>query len=221
MSYRWFLCLPALMLAAPAAAQLSNGTSGYSSAPREGVEAEYWSLLDQLGPCLANQKPDQAAAFVGADIGSSAESAAFDVLFNVGRNRRNNCLGRFSGLYGAQRAHLRGSVAEGLFEKLPDETLNAFLANPPTAPETVATLHDFARCYVVAHPAAARDLLRRTDISSEGELQFIRQIAADFAPCLPEGRDVQLNPTSVRMAIAEAAWRAATGRPTPKMQASN
>jgi len=210
-----------MLIATPAHAQLSNGTSGYSSAPRPGVDAEYWRFLDQIGPCLANQKPDEAVAFVDAVIDSEQEGAAFDVLFNVGENRRNNCAGRYAGVYGAQRSHIRASVAEGLFENLEDAVVEQFIANPPAAPETIGTLHDFARCYVVANPADARELLRRTDVATRGELEFIQEIAADFGPCMPEGREVTLRPTPVRMAIAEAAWRAATGRPAATIQGRN
>lgn len=209
-----------LCLAIPAQAQLSGPTSGYSSAPVEASEAEYWRMLDQAGSCLANQKTAESEAFVDAVIDSQAESAAFGVLFNRGRNRRNNCMGSFVSAT-TIRAHVRALVAEGLFERLDDDVIAQFVANPPAPPATVNTLHDFARCYVIAQPINAIELLRRTDVSTRGELEFIQEIAADFGPCMPEGREVSLRATSVRMAIAEAAWRAATGRPAPTIQGRN
>ena len=221
--------VPVILLAAasalgatPAQAQLNNGASGYSSADRTVSNQLYWNFLDQIGPCLANQKEDQSTAFVDSVIGSREETEAFDVLFNRGRNRRNNCMGNFSGVYGAQRAHIRGSVAEGLFERLPDDVIAAFIATPPAGPERIDTLHDFARCYVVAHPETTREFLRRTDNHADGEMEFIAErMMGDFGPCLPEGRDVEFTAISVRASFAEAAWRAATGRPAPQMQGSN
>lgn len=208
----------AVLLATPVQAQLAPGQSGYSSAPRAGVEPEYWNFLDQVGPCLANQKPDQAMALIDAPIDSAAESAAFDTLFNVGENRRNNCLGRLSGVHGAQRAHIRASVAEGLFQQLPDETIERFIAQPPSAPDAINTLHDFAYCFAVTHPVETRELLSLTDVASGGELEYVRQIAGDFAECLPQDREVKLNATSVRMSLAEAAFRAASGRPAATIE---
>ena len=210
----------ALLFATPAYAQLNTGAAGYSSAPREGVEGDYYRFLDQIGPCLANQKPEQSLAFVNAVIDSAEEAAAFAVLFNRGRNRRNTCMGRYSGVSGT-RAYIRGSVAEGLFEKLDDEVIEAFIANPPAGPESIGTLHDLARCYVVAHPATARELLQRTDVATRGEQAFIEENMSDFRPCMPEGREVTLQPTSLRFAIAEAAFRAATGRPAATIQGRN
>ncbi len=177
-------------------------------------------MLAQTGSCLANQKTAEAEAFVDAVIDSQAESDAFGVLFNRGRNRRNNCMGSFVSAT-TLRAHVRAVVAEGLFERLQDDAIDQFVASPPASPVTIDTLHDFARCYVVAHPSTAIELLRRTDVSTRGELEFIQEIAADFGPCMPEGREVSLRATAVRMAIAEAAWRAATGRPAPTIQGRN
>ncbi|MDE1466621.1 hypothetical protein [Aurantiacibacter sp. D1-12] len=219
MTVRLLLTTLVVMLGAvPVQAQLAPGYSGYSSAPRQGVDELYWRFLDQVGPCLANQKPEDSEAFIDTAISSEAEEQAFDHLFNVGRNRRNNCLGRFSGVYGAQRAHLRASVAEGLFEKLSDETIEALIASPPAAPVAIASLHDIASCYVANHAAEARELLRRTDIATEGELQFISERVEDFGACFPADRELSLDATTIRMAVAEAAYRAATGRPVATIE---
>ncbi|WAT18465.1 hypothetical protein OZN62_02470 [Aurantiacibacter sp. MUD11] len=206
--------LAALALAAPAAAQINGSASGFSDAPTQASEAEYWSMLGQMGTCLAEQKTEESTAFLASNIDSSDEDAAFDALFH---RSRNGCMGNFVQA-GFLRSHVRGVVAEGLFEALPDATVEAFIAAPPTGPEVIASLHDFARCYVVAHPAEARALLRETRVATQGELEFIRTIAADFAPCLPQDREVRLRPTSVRMAIAEAAYHAATGGGVPIIQ---
>lgn len=209
--------LAALALAAPAAAQINGSASGWSSAPVNASETEYWSMMGQMGTCLAERKGEAARAFVETAIDSAEEDAAFEALFH---RSRNGCMGNFVQA-GMLRAHVRGLVAEGLFESLPDEVINAFVAAPPAPPQTIDTLHDFARCYVVAHPAEARQLLRETRVATRGELEFIRAMAPDFADCLPQDREVRLQATSVRMAIAEAAYRAATGSPAPTIQGRN
>ena len=204
-------------IAAPAVAQLSSSASGFSSAPAEANEAQYWDMMSQLGNCLAQQKPDQARAFVDSVIGSGAEGVAFKALFH---RRYNNCMGNFVNA-AMLRAHVRGLVAEGLFENLPEEAVGRLMATPPAGPGLVVTFHDFARCYVVAHPGAARELLRQTRVGTKGEREFVGTIAADFAPCLPAGKETKLRPTTVRMAIAEALYRTATGQPAPTMLGSN
>jgi hypothetical protein len=206
--------LAALAIPGAASAQLASGYSGQSSAPTTANETEYWDMMSQLGNCLAQQKPDQSRAFVDSVIGSKQEDEAFEALFH---RRYNNCMGNFVNA-SMLRAHVRGLVAEGLFETLPDETIDRFVASPPAAPATIVTFHDFARCYVVAHPVPARDLLRRTRVATKDEREFVGAIAGDFGPCLPAGREIKIRPTTVRMAIAEALYRSATGQPAPTMQ---
>jgi len=70
----------------------------------------------------------------------------------------------------------------------------------------------------LAHPQSARRLVEDTRLATKGETELIRTIAADFGPCLPEGNEVTIRPTSVRMAIAEALYRAVSGLPAPTIQ---
>lgn len=201
-------------LAAPAQAQLAPGRSGFSDAPTVAHQSEYWEMMGNLGECLARIKADDAAAFIDTVIDSPAETQAFEALFN---RTRNVCMGNFVSA-GMLRAHVRGVVAEGLFERIPSERVDAFIAAPPAAPSAIVSLHDFARCYVVAHPQSARRLIEDTRLSTRGETEFVRSIAADFGPCLPAGNEVTIRPTSVRMAIAEALYRAVNGMPAPSIQ---
>jgi hypothetical protein len=202
------------LLAVPAHAQLAPGRSGFSDAPTVAHESEYWEMMGNLGECLARIKAEQARAFVESDIDSAAESEAFELLFN---RTRNVCLGNFVRA-GMLRSHVRGVVAEGLFKRMPAETVANFTAAPPAAPAVVVSLHDFARCYVVSHPATARRLIEETRVATKGETEFVRGIASDFGPCLPQGTEITIRPTSVRMAIAEALYRAASGLPAPTIQ---
>lgn len=216
----WAGVVAALLLAvvaSPARAQLSSSASGFSSAPTNANQAQYWDMMSQLGNCLAQQKAPQARAFVNSVIGSEEEALAFKALFN---RQFNVCLGDFVRA-SMVRAHVRGLVAEGLFENLPAEASDRLVAAPPSPPATIETFHDFARCYAVTHPADARDLLEQTRVATKGEQEFVAAITAHLEPCLPAGKEVKLRPTLVRMAVAEALYRVATGQAAPTMQAPN
>lgn len=206
-----------LMWPVAAAAQISGSASGFSDAPTTANEREYWDMMGALGGCLAQQKSEQAAAFVRTTIDSRAEDEAFTALFHP---QRNVCLGNFVAA-GMLRAHARGLVAEGLFERMPGAAFAKLVAAPPAAPDNIVTLHDVARCFTVANPVAARDLLAQTRVATKGEQTFVRAASAQFAPCLPVGREFTLRPTSMRMAIAEALYRAASGLPAPTIETRN
>lgn len=201
--------IASLAFASPAAAQLSSSASGFSDAPAEAHESQYWSMLGGLGSCLAKQKPELARAFVATTIDSAEETKAFKALFH---RRYNVCMSNFIRA-DMVRAHVRGVIAEGLFEGIDGAAVSDRLAHLPPAPDAISTLHDFARCYVVAHPGKARDLLEQTRLATKGEEAFVREIAGDFAPCLPQGKTASLRPTVARFAIAEALYRVATGAP--------
>lgn len=204
-------------LSPPAAAQLAPGRSGFSDAPTVADDTEYWLMMGEMGRCLAGQKSQQSKAFLAQVVDSPEEAAAFKELFH--RNS-NPCVGNFVSA-GMLRAHVRGVIAEGLFERLGDEGVARVAASPAASPEIIATLHDFARCYVVAHPADATRLLRETRVATKDEMAAFREMAADFAPCLPHGFSIKLKPTSVRFAIAEALYRVATGAPGATIASNN
>lgn len=210
------LSIAAVAFAAPASSQLAPGYSGWSSAPVEASEAEYWRMMRRLGACLADSKREQAMVFLGSEVDSAEEGEAFDALFHRSRNR---CMGNFVNA-GMLRAHVRGVVAEGLFQQLPSDLRRSALASPLSEPDVVASIHEFADCYVARHPAEASGLIDETRLGTEGELEYIREIAADFGPCLPEGVEVSLRPINVRMAFAEALYRAATRMPAEFTQGS-
>lgn len=205
---RFASCLVAaalLVSSLPAAAQLSPGTSGFSSAPVSASEAEYWSMVRTLGGCLADSKRAQSEAFLATASGTPEESAAFAPLFH---RKSNRCMGNFIRA-SIVRAHIRGSIAEGLFEQM-DETQRAQgLAMPIAEPESIRSLHDFARCYVSRHQADAAALLAETKLASKGESEAIRQMSADFSECFPADREVTIVPIDIRMAIAEQLYHAA------------
>lgn len=193
----------------PASAQLSSGYSGYSSAPTSGTDEDYWYLVRQLGGCLTSSKAEESVAFLATQPGSAAEGEAWDDLFS--RRVRNPCMQNFVSA-SLVRGHVRGAMAEAMFERAMKEAEPQ--ATPVfAAPEYVANIYDFASCYVATNYSDARALLSETKASTNGELQFIREMAADFGPCLPDGAEVQIVPVDVRFAIAEALYRTTISRP--------
>ncbi len=193
-------------LSAPATAQLAPGISGSSSAPQTASEKEYWYLVRSMGDCLATNKTEDAEAFLASSIGSRAEGAAFKKLF--GRSR-NMCLGNFVNA-SFQRAHVRGSVAEGLYRR---EESNLPDTWRPTVekPAAIGSIHDFAKCYVADNFAETRAFLRETKLTTGEETQYIERMAPSFAACLPN-RKVTLKAINVRMALAEAMYHAVKSR---------
>ena len=203
-----------LALAAPAQAQLSPSTSGYSSAPTEAGEAEAMRFMRRLGSCIAERKHDLGVAFLASEIGSPAEDAVVAELF---KGNRNICMGNMISA-SMQRAYIRGSVAEWLYKSVTeDRRLNAVAAGAHE-PEVIVSMHDFADCFVARQPAVADGLVTQTLLGTEGETEYVRQMAQEFGPCLPSGREVRIVPTQIRMAIAEALYHAANGNlvQTPK-----
>ncbi|QNE04383.1 hypothetical protein [Croceicoccus marinus] len=205
------LCLAAigmwLVLAAPARAQLSLSTSGYSSAPTEAGEAETMRFMRRLGSCIAERKHDLGVAFLASEIGSPAEDAVVAELF---KGNRNICMGNMVSA-SMRRAYIRGSVAEWLYKSFADDRrLNAVVAGA-REPEVVVTMHDFADCFVAREPAMADGLVSQTLLGTEGETDYVREMAQSFGSCLPSGREVRIVPIQIRMAIAEALYHAANG----------
>ncbi len=192
-----------LGMATPAAAQLSPSTSGSSTAPTEASQKDYWWMLRQMGDCLADTKTEKSQAFLAAKIDSADETREFKQLF--GRSR-NICMRNFVRA-SIVRSQIRGVVAEGMYRRNLVQ-VGADFVPAPNAPAEIASLHDFARCYVNSNYAEARALLRETRLATEDEAELVKRMAPGFALCLPEGRDIVLKPINVRMSLAEALYHA-------------
>ncbi len=205
-----------VLVASPVQAQLASGMSGFSSAPTSASEAEYWIMMRRLGACLADSKKGRSIEFLSTTPGSPEEDAAFQTLFHRNTNR---CMGNFVSA-NMLRAHIRGSIAEGLFELMPSDRRAEGLSLGNAAPKTVTSLHDFAACYVGANQADAIQFLNETKVGSKGEVAAIRQMVADFSPCLPVGAEVQIVPIDIRMAIAEALFHSANRHHVSNSQVS-
>jgi hypothetical protein len=194
----------------PANAQLSPGYSGQSTAPIAGVPDDYWLLLREISYCVPAQKYEGSVAFLAEEPASAAETRAFKKLFG---GQRNVCMRDFVGAT-FLRAHLRGAVAEGLYKKIYAARSAPIAPGQPLAAQpAIRSLHDFARCFVADHETMAHRLITETKLGSDDERASVRTMAANFGPCLPERVKAKINPTEVRMALAEALYRAAVGRP--------
>ena len=189
--------------AAPVAAQLKPGTSGSSSAPRDAGSDQYWYLVRSMGDCLAENKTELAVAFLDSEIDSGAEDKAFGKLFG---RVRNMCMRNFVSA-SFRRAHIRGSIAEGLYRQNMRQRGADFIP-VVAAPEAIGSIHDFARCYIVSNFAETRDFLDDTKLNTSGETERLQELASGFQPCLPQDREVKLRPIVVRLALAEAMYHA-------------
>ena len=207
-----FASLVALIsLGSPAKAQLAPGYSGYSSAPREGTNVDYWRLIRRLGSCLSNSKAEASLDFLSTTPGTASEGEAWDGLF---KNRRANICMRGFASASMARSHVRGSIAQAIFLRSLDEDESPY--SPQLRPvSSVSGIHDFADCYVAGHYSTAKALVSETRLSSEGEFEFVKTMASGFGPCLPDGAEVEIEPTAVRLAIAEALYRTIPGAMRP------
>jgi hypothetical protein len=193
-----------------ASAQLAPGCSGSSGAPISATEEEYWFFMRELGGCLAKTKRAQSTAFMQTKIGTPEEKWAFDAL--ISRRGNNSCMRNMVSA-SMLRAHVRGSVAEGLYETAPQAAPNAPVPQGLSAPATIRSIHDFADCYVAGNYTSARDLLTDTRLASKEENRRVQELASGFGACLPQGREIRIVPTDIRMALAEALYRASIARP--------
>ena len=159
-----------LAAASPAAAQLAPGISGFSSAPTNASEGEYWEFIRRLGLCLADAKEADARAFLAATPGSAGETAVFGRLFH---RQTNSCMGNFVAA-SFPRAYVRGAIAEGFVKMMSEAERAAIASRAISDVSDVRTMHDFARCYVAQQPATALAFLAETRaISAIEKIPFI------------------------------------------------
>lgn len=197
-----FLSAFSLAVASSASAQLSPGTSGSSGAAREGTEKDYWYIIRYMGNCLAGAKTEQMKEFLATKPASRDEDRVFKKLFN---RRYNACMQSFVQVR-FRRAHLRGAVAEGLYRDHAAALGESWAPNL-TQPDDIASLHDFAQCYVANNFERVDRFLDQTKLGSSDEHRAVVDMAQGFSDCLPQYREVTLDPVEVRLALAEAMYR--------------
>lgn len=194
-----------MLAAAPALAQggLAPGYSGQSGT-RYLPLSDSWFTIRQLGACLAQQKLEPSRAMLAAVPGSPEEDRAVHQLIG----RETSCL---RGAHSLQftRDMLRGSVAEALYQR-------GNQGPPPPASSEDAAVTDFAGfagCIVAARPAQVHELLTTTRLGTDEERRLVARMAPEMGPCLPQGVELSLQPPLVRLALAEAIYRASIAPP--------
>lgn len=189
---------------ASAEPRLAPGVSGYSSAPIEGSDQIFWAFVRSTSHCFVRTKTEKAEAFLATGIDTRAESRAFKSLFS--NRRRTACMQNIVKAK-FQRAYFRGAIAEELFHRRIKEWPRD--AKPKlTKQKAGAGIHGFAECYVAKNFTATRRLLENTKLATKGEMAFIQEMQPDFADCLPKRRQIVLSAIDIRMALAEAAYKA-------------
>ncbi|KPL67522.1 hypothetical protein SZ64_05010 [Erythrobacter sp. SG61-1L] len=71
----------------------------------------------------------------------------------------------------------------------------------------VSTVLELADCVVSQDPYNA-DFYFRTPAGSEDEKQAINELMPSLSGCIPEGRQLQIDPSSLRIWLGEALWHA-------------
>jgi hypothetical protein len=192
-----------------ASAQLAPGYSGISDAPIEATQDEYWFFMRELGRCLAQTKRAQSVALVETARDSADEKRAFDGLIS---RRSNNPCARNMVSATVVRSHVRGVVAENLYKLHHAPVLAGSVPADLTAPASVRTIHDFADCYIASNYSDALNLVMNTNLGTRGETERVRELAPGFGDCLPQGVQLQIVPIDIRLAIAQALYRASAAR---------
>ncbi|HEY0148360.1 MAG TPA: hypothetical protein VGB70_05090 [Allosphingosinicella sp.] len=205
------LGLALLAAAAPVQAQLAPGYSGQSGTRTASGEEYVWAL-GELGSCLAKSKAQLSAEFLATRRGTPAEGAAAKRL--LGRN--TSCL-RLLNEMGVERGLLRGAVAEALYEKAaptPPAPVSAAAAaaGRMTTAQLKALGYDgliesVTGCWAAKRPDLVHSLLLDTKLGSDAEAAAVEAMTPRFAECLPTNVKLNLAPSELRLALAEAAYK--------------
>ena len=193
----------AVMVAAPASAQIAPGYSGSSDG---GVDymgnEEVWQALRVFGTCYARVNAPHALELIATEPGTQAERNA------VRRAIRDpqNCFGYVSRVR-APYATLRGAVAEGLWRRR--VAIPTALRQAPPAPGAESrNLYEAARCVAATQGDQIRGLLA-TSMGSRGEREAAGALlSGPFRRCVPsEVGTLTMSPMSIRYLLAEALLR--------------
>jgi|TARA_R100000049_G_C1953024_1_gene102579 hypothetical protein len=189
-------------LAMPAMAQAKS--------PKQEMEAGR-QLVAGFGKCMADAKPEMAKAVVLADkvdFGDPAWKGALD----------SRCMGLYSGRLHMHLFYYQASLAERLStSSLPATALvgvadiaplNASLpSDAPNAVRYTMALR-LGECVARANPAGARAVFA-TRIDSSDEIEALQALGGEIAGCVPEGREVAIDRTSLRAGLAITYYRLA------------
>jgi hypothetical protein len=196
------IALALVAAAAPAAAQLPPGVSGYSSTIVTTDNEEALRTLTAFATCYARTNSADGFALLATDPGSVAESTTYRRMF---RSDNQACLGEDTSL-SVPVTFVRGAIAEALLER--GAPVPAALVRAAPAPGAeIRKYSEAARCYAASHGTEIRTLLASSP-GGQRELAALRPLADDFFHCMPaSAQDRRFNATHLRYMLAEALLR--------------
>lgn len=209
--------------ATAAQAQLANGYSGFSGAPRDGTLDEFYWTLAEMGRCLAQSRRPESLTLVASAAGSKAEAAASKAMFG----RPSMCV-RGASVIGVPTHMIRGAIAEALYEKakrpLPRALTSVTAVTLNKADRTTTkmdgVLDALAGCLAAAQPAAVHDLLAQTKLGSKAEDAAVTRMSGRFDQCLSTDGTVRFRASELRLGLAEAMYRRTWASPAAIEQAN-
>jgi hypothetical protein len=183
------------------------------------------AMLSQFSKCVYNRSREGSLAllqktdygfvdFAQVDMTNDRAVKIYGFLACLGRVAYSHNTGvqlRFSA--GAMRQWL---VQEAYFDRFPEGPAWVRAGNvigartfPLSADNRGVTEPlDFADCVVATDPFTA-DFFFRTTAGSDEEKQAIQALSPALGPCLPQGQQIQLQPSLLRLWLGEALWHAA------------
>ena len=183
------------------------------------------AMLSQFSRCVYNRSREGSLAllqktdygfsdFAQVDLTNDRAIRVYgfhDCLGRVASTHRTGVQLRFSA--GAMRQWL---VQEAYFDRYPENPtwvrggnmIGARSYPLSTDNPGVSGPMDFADCVVAADPFTA-DFFFRTTSGSDEEKRAIEALMPVLGPCFPQGQQVQLSPSLLRLWLGEALWHAA------------
>lgn len=193
------------------------------------------AMLSQFGKCVYNRSREGSLALLQkTDYGfSSFEQVQMTTDRAVRVYGFHDCLGRVANTHnsGVQLRFSAGALRQWLVQE-------AYLDRYPEGPawvnagdvigartfplsadnRGVTQPLDFADCVVATDPFTA-DFFFRTTGGSDDEKRAIQALSPALGPCLPQGQQIQLQPTLLRLWLGEALWHAANNSTPAPTQA--
>lgn len=195
------------------------------------------AMLNQFSKCVYNRSREDSlellqktdAGFVsfeqvGLDNDKAMRIYGFgDCLRRVASNQGTGVRLRFSA--GGLRQWLVQEAYFARYEDAPSWVQPGNLIGPRDYPLSaqqpgVQAAMDLSDCVVAADPYTA-DFFYRTVTGSEDETRALEALRPVLASCLPQGQQVQLDPSLVRVWIGESLWHAANSSRPAEATASS
>jgi len=182
------------------------------------------TMVDQLARCLWNRSNEDGLDLlartdfgfqyfeqIGIPTGEVTEHYAIGTCMDrVARNANSSIMLRFTGpsmrQWYIQAAYFDRNedgpewIKPGLAI---DERTYPLSANNPAVHASM----DFADCVVAQDPHSA-DYFYRTAPQSDAEMEAIQALVPALGSCLPQGQEMEIDPTALRLWIGEGLWHA-------------